>query len=90
MHVLSFDAFASTVLDELNVKNDEPVTRDTTIVHDLGLDSVALVETLALIEELGSLVDDRALETTETVGDLYHLYVVGQIDMTKPAVVIAT
>jgi acyl carrier protein len=88
--VLSFDAFAERLSAELEIGPSDSLGRDAGIVDDLGFDSFTLIEALAVIEEMGSLIDDHALETTSTLGDLYHLYAVGRIDSGSPVVIVAT
>lgn len=80
--VLSFDAFVQHLLEQMDLDlGDLTVSKDTHVIREAGLDSVAVVEVLAIIEELGSDVDDRALESTFTFGDLYHLYTVGRVSV---------
>lgn len=79
LQVLSFDAFVQRITTEIGLELPAPISESTSIVDDLGWDSMAVVEVLAVIDEMGSDIDDRALETVFTLGDLYHLYTVARI-----------
>ena len=90
LQILNFDAFTSRLATELDLRPDAPLSADTAIVEDLGFDSFMLVEALAVIEEMDSLIDDNAMATVSTLGDLYHLYAVGRVDSEAPVVIIDT
>ncbi|MCB1005535.1 MAG: hypothetical protein KDB35_15230 [Acidimicrobiales bacterium] len=56
----------------------DPAVGDAARLHDdLGLDSLALLEVVLLVEELGVVLDDDALTSMVTVGDLYAAAVAG-------------
>lgn len=90
LQILSFDAFVSRLAAELDLRPDAPLGVDTAIVEDLGFDSFMLVEALAVIEEMDSLIDDNAMGTASTLGDLYHLYAVGRVDTEASVVIVNT
>lgn len=60
-----------TILDKYTDVSDEPITEDTLILRDLGLNSYALAEVAGDIEdEFGITFSDSALMKIKTVGDV--------------------
>jgi acyl carrier protein len=64
------DALEEILRDDLNVDISR-VTRDSRLVDDVGLDSVAFAVGMVAIEDkLGVVISERELLTCDTVGDL--------------------
>jgi acyl carrier protein len=64
------DAFEEILRDDLNVDISR-VTRDSRLVDDVGLDSVAFAVGMVAIEDkLGVVISEQELLTCDTVGDL--------------------
>ena len=52
----------------------EQISREARLGHDLGADSLAMVEiSMALEDRFGISIPDEKLEQVETVGDTYDL-----------------
>jgi acyl carrier protein len=63
-------ALEEILRDHLNVDTSR-VTRDSRLVDDVGLDSVAFVVGMVAIEDkLGVVINEQELLTCDTVGDL--------------------
>ena len=74
----TFDKVRDIVVDQLGVEADE-VNIDSTIIDDLGADSLDIVELImAFEEEFGIEIPDEAAEKIKTVQD-----VVSYIDQNK-------
>ena len=64
------DALEEILRDDLNVDISR-VTRDSRLVDDVGLDSVAFAVGMVAIEDkLGVVISQQELLTCDTVGDL--------------------
>jgi acyl carrier protein len=64
------DALEEILRDDLNVDISR-VTRDSRLVDDVGLDSVAFAVGMVAIEDkLGVVISEQELLTCDTVGDL--------------------
>jgi acyl carrier protein len=64
------DALVEILRDDLNVDISR-VTRDSRLVDDVGLDSVAFAVGMVAIEDkLGVVISEQELLTCDTVGDL--------------------
>ena len=64
------DALEEILRDDLNVDISR-VTRDSRLVDDVGLDSVAFAVGMVAIEDkLGVVINEQELLTCDTVGDL--------------------
>jgi acyl carrier protein len=64
------DALVQILRDDLNVDISR-VTRDSRLVDDVGLDSVAFAVGMVAIEDkLGVVISEQELLTCDTVGDL--------------------
>ena len=64
------DALEEILRDDLNVDISR-VTRDSRLVDDVGLDSVAFAVGIVAIEDkLGVVISEQELLTCDTVGDL--------------------
>ena len=67
-----FDKLKELVVDQLGVEEDE-VTMEATMQHDLGADSLDLVDlVMSVEEEFGVKVADEDLENIKTVGDIVN------------------
>ena len=76
--VLSFEAFARKLIDELfwnSVPRFSQIGPDLSLTGDLSLDSLQRLEMLLIIEDLKETeIDDDVLTSLETLGDAYELY----------------
>jgi acyl carrier protein len=76
--VLSFDAFALKLIDELfwnSGPNVSQIVPELSLTGDLSLDSLQRLEMLLVIEDLKETeLDDDVLTSLETLGDAYDLY----------------
>jgi acyl carrier protein len=67
------DALVEILRDDLNVDISR-VTRDSGLVDDVGLDSVAFAVGMVAIEDkLGVVISEQELLTCDTVGDLENV-----------------
>jgi acyl carrier protein len=67
------DALVEILRDDLNVDISR-VTRDSRLVDDVGLDSVAFAVGMVAIEDkLGVVISEQELLTCDTVGDLENV-----------------
>jgi acyl carrier protein len=67
------DALEEILRDDLNVDISR-VTRDSRLVDDVGLDSVAFAVGMVAIEDkLGVVINEQELLTCDTVGDLENV-----------------
>jgi acyl carrier protein len=67
------DALVQILRDDLNVDISR-VTRDSRLVDDVGLDSVAFAVGMVAIEDkLGVVISEQELLTCDTVGDLENV-----------------
>ena len=67
------DALEEILRDDLNVDISR-VTRDSRLVDDVGLDSVAFAVGMVAIEDkLGVVISEQELLTCDTVGDLENV-----------------
>lgn len=53
---------------------DATLGRDTSLLADLGLDSLRILEILLVVEELGVELADDDVPGWETLGDIYQSY----------------
>jgi acyl carrier protein len=53
---------------------DATLGRDTSLLADLGLDSLRILEILLVVEELGVELADDDVPGWETLGDVYQSY----------------
>jgi acyl carrier protein len=53
---------------------DAALGRDTSLLADLGLDSLRILEILLVVEELGVELADDDVPGWETLGDVYQSY----------------
>jgi acyl carrier protein len=53
---------------------DATLGRDTSLLADLGLDSLRILEILLVVEELGVELADDDVPAWETLGDVYQSY----------------
>jgi acyl carrier protein len=64
------DRIQSIVADQLGVESSE-VTKDASILDDLGADSLDVVELVMILEEVFDIeVPDDAVEEMRTIGDV--------------------
>lgn len=64
-----FDTIRKLLADQLDIDEDE-ITMDSTLLEDLGADSIELVDLVMSIEdEYGIEVPDDATDEIRTVGD---------------------
>jgi acyl carrier protein len=56
------------------VEWDATLGRDTSLLADLGLDSLRILEILLVVEELGVELADDDVPGWETLGDVYQSY----------------
>ena len=67
------DALEEILRDDLNVDTSR-VTRESRLVDDVGLDSVAFAVGMVAIEDkLGVVISEQELLTCDTVGDLENV-----------------
>jgi acyl carrier protein len=67
------DALEEILRNDLNVDVSR-VTRESRLVDDVGLDSVAFAVGMVAIEDkLGVVINEQELLTCDTVGDLEHV-----------------
>jgi acyl carrier protein len=67
------DALVEILRDDLNVDISR-VTRDSRLVDDVGLDSVAFAVGMVAIEDkLGVVISEQELLTCDTIGDLENV-----------------
>ena len=78
--LLTFEAFVARLALELEISSLDAPKPDIDLADDLSFDSLTFVAALGAIEGLGATVDDKALATARTLGDLYHLYAIGATD----------
>lgn len=49
-------------------------TSDSRLIEDLGLDSMAMLELAAILDEAGVDMPDALFENLETIGDVLHYF----------------
>ena len=64
--------FYRHLADELDW--DRALGRETSLLADLGLDSLRILEILLVVEELGVELADDDVPEWETLGDVYQTY----------------
>ncbi len=65
-----FEKVQAIIADQLNISKDK-VTMDSRLIEDLEADSLDAVEIITVLEdEYNVEVDDEAIQTIKTVGDL--------------------
>lgn len=80
IQLLSFDGFVSHIIEQMGVDlSPDSISRETHLVSEALMDSIQIIEMLAIIEELGCSVDERVLTVDTSFGDLYHLYSINHI-----------
>jgi len=75
---LSFEAFVVSFRSWHDLAPDLAMTTATRFDEDLAFDSLSHVESMALLFDLGADVDDDAIVSTDTLGELYSLYTIGR------------
>ena len=69
---MEFEALAEILAEQLSV-DKESITPDTSIMDDLGADSLDLVEIIMAIEQDYDVeISDEDMENIHTVGDAYN------------------
>ena len=69
------DAFCLVLADYFGLDGPE-IRPDTRLGLDAGFDSLMMLECVLMVEELAEhALDDHAIASIGTVGDLYRLYV---------------
>lgn len=67
---MEFETLVDILAEQLSIKDKESITPETSIIDDLGADSLDIVEIIMAIEqEYGIEVSDDEAETIRTVGD---------------------
>ncbi len=62
-----------TVREQLGLAHNHPLTHETTLVGDLGADSLDEIElVMALEDEFGIEIQDEVAEKIRTVGDIFN------------------
>ena len=73
--IASFEEFRGFLSDQLGI-SEEVLTRDTSFMNDLAIESLKLVELILQLErQLGQRIPSDAAWEIQTVGDAYELYV---------------
>jgi len=67
----SFDDFAAWVAEEIGYVDVAALRPESRLVEDLGADSIAFVQLVELLEDLGANIDLESLLDLETMGDLH-------------------
>ena len=71
---MDFEALAEIVAAQLSVDKDT-ITPDTSIIDDLGADSLDIVEIIMAIEQDYDVeISDDEAESIRTVGDAYNYF----------------
>jgi acyl carrier protein len=71
--VLARDDFFRTLERELDIPLGT-ITEQSNFAVDLQLDSIALLEVLAIVDQLGVQLPEERMSRVETAGDLYQGY----------------
>lgn len=70
---MTWEAFRKFLADELMI-SEEQVIPEASLIRDLGVDSIRLVEMLLRMEELGIKVPPGSAWKIQTVGAAYSFY----------------
>lgn len=74
-----FDTVRRLLADQLDI-DEEEITMDSTLLEDLGADSIELVDLIMSVEEEYNIeVPDDAADDIRTVGDAVH-YIENLVD----------
>lgn len=73
---LSFDEFRQLIASELQM-DPALVTPEASLVEDLLVDSIRMVDLMLRLEEMGITFPAEAIWDVHTVEDAYHAYVQG-------------
>jgi acyl carrier protein len=73
---LSFEGFRGMLAKRLG-KPVEKLTRDASLVDDLGIDSIRMTELFLEFQRMGVDIDHQNVWDVRTVGDAYNLYLDG-------------
>lgn len=71
---LNFDQFCEYLGRELGLEESIDLTKDTSLVDDLGFDSIRHLETIVAVEDLGVQLSDEDAGQMRTLGDLFDYY----------------
>ncbi len=67
-----FDRVRDILAEQLDISEDS-ITSDSSIVDDLGADSLDIVDlVMSLEDEFDTEIPDEAIENIKTVGDIVH------------------
>ena len=73
--IATFEEFRRFLSDQLGI-SEEVLTRDTSFMNDLAVESLKLVELMLQLErQMGQHIPSDAAWEIQTVGDAYDLYV---------------
>ena len=70
---LGFDAFQELLASRLGLPN-EKLSREASLIDDLAIDSVRMVELLLEFDRMGAAIPEEAVWDIQTVGDAYDAY----------------
>ena len=70
---LSFEAFQELLANRLGLPV-ERLTREASLIDDLAVDSVRMVELLLEFDRLGAAIPEEAVWDIQTVGDAFDAY----------------
>jgi acyl carrier protein len=73
--VLDLPQFVSLLEERLGAELPG-ATADSRLREDLALDSLAMIEVLVVLDDLGVRLPDDLIPALTTLGDLYHYYTV--------------
>ena len=67
----TFDRVVKIISEQLDLNEDKKITEDTSILGDLGADSLEVMEiVMAMEEEFGIKLPDNEVTNLKTVGDV--------------------
>jgi len=71
--LLGFDAFQELLTSRLGLPV-ERLEREASLIDDLAIDSVRMVELLLEFDRMGAAIPEEAVWDIQTVGDAYDAY----------------
>lgn len=75
-----FDKVKAILVDQLDLEEDA-VTLESSIIDDLGADSLDIVDlVMSLEDEFDTEIPDEAIEGIKTVGDIVHYIEENQVE----------
>jgi RimJ/RimL family protein N-acetyltransferase/acyl carrier protein len=66
-----FSSIVKLFIAEWGLSQDEEYSEHTRLVEDLGLDSIAFLQAVVLLEDLGVFVDESVVRDLKTLGDIH-------------------